>query len=98
MSLISVADDLRYVIDTVNSGEVQGGYLDRVRMGGYRGNTEILRHLMKILATPVRRQASSNNLIQVVNEGEEGVQMSEEVMHERMKVVSRDRELLNVKK
>ena len=57
------SDDLRYVIDTVKTGEGQGGYLDRVRVGGYRGNTDILRYNLKTLATPVRTQASTNTLI-----------------------------------
>ena len=53
------SDDLRCVIDTVKTGEGQGGYLDR----GYRGNTDILRHILRTLATPVRTQASTNTVI-----------------------------------
>ena len=105
MSLVSVADDLRYIIDTVNSEEGQGGYLGRGRVGGW-GNTEILRQLMKILTTPVRRQASTNTLIQVVQERGEGlqergegvqergkVQETGEIMQEKVKVINRKRDL-----
>ena len=67
-------------------------------MGMGWGNTEILRQLMKILATPVRRQASTNTLIEVVQEREEGVQErgkvqeTVEIMQERVKVTNRKRD------
>ena len=74
-------------------------------MGMGWGNTEILRQLMKILATPVRRQASTNTLIQVVRERGEGlqergegvqkrgkVQETGEIMQEKVKVINRKRD------
>ena len=86
LSILSIADDLRHVIDAVQGNSEDGGHagqVDRMRhqvWGAHQGNNHLVSHLLSILS------GQGNNMEQVKsgNDKDTLIQLVEEASEEQL--------------